>query len=318
MEYRYLGRSGLKVSTLTMGTMTFGGGGNFAKVGSSDLAEARSLVDQCLDAGVNLLDTANAYSTGVSEEMIGEILGGKRKNGLLISSKVRFRMGAGPNDEGLSRYHILREVEASLRRLRTDWIDLYQLHFPDPSTPIEETLTALDALVTQGKVRYVGCSNFTGWMVADADWIARTKGVERFVSVQNEWSLLSRDVEREVTGACERFGASVLPYFPLASGLLTGKVKRGETPPENSRLSSAYFATSMTEANFDRLERLEQWAAAHDRTLTEVALSWLASQPVVGSVIAGATSPEQVRANAASTKTDLTAAEITEIGELMA
>jgi aryl-alcohol dehydrogenase-like predicted oxidoreductase len=255
------------------------------------------------------------YGGGKSEEFMGQALKGKRDQ-VIIATK--FGGPTKPHDSTGSRQHIMRSVETSLRALETDYIDLYQLHYPDPQTPIEETLSALDALVQQGKVRYIGCSNFTGWMIADAEWTAKTRGFERFVSVQNEWSLLSRSLELEVRDACVHFGASILPFFPLASGFLTGKVKRGESAPENSRLANAYFAASMTDANFDRVEKLEAWAAEHGRSMTEVALSWLASQPVVGSVIAGATSAEQVAANAAATKTDLTAAEVAEIGAFMA
>ena len=211
---------------------------------------------------------------------------------MLLATK--FGLGSGPDDLGGSRRHIMRSVETSLRELGTDWIDLFQLHFPDAVTPIEETLDALSDLVHQGKVRYLGCSNFTGWMIADAHWTSETRRLESFVSAQNEWSLLNRKVEHEVVPACERFGFGVIPYFPLASGLLTGKVRRGEKPPEGSRLEADHFAHVLHDDNFDKLDRLEQWGKEHDRTLTEVALSWLASQPAVSSVIAGATSPEQV------------------------
>jgi aryl-alcohol dehydrogenase-like predicted oxidoreductase len=311
MEHRSLGNSGLRVSVAGLGCNNFGM--------RLDYERTVAVLDAAIDLGITFFDTARSYGGGKSEEFMGEALKGRR-DGLLIATKFGSRSGdmAGPDEATGSRRNIIRSVETSLRALQTDYIDLYQLHFPDPTTPVEETLVALDALVTQGKVRYIGCSNFTGWMVADAHWIAKSRGIERFVSVQNEWNLLSRGVEADVKGACEHVGASILPYFPLASGLLTGKVKRGETPAENTRLSSAYFASTMTEANFDRLERLEQWAQDHDRTLTEVALSWLASQPVVGSVIAGATSPEQVRANVAATRTDLSAEDVAAIGELMA
>jgi aryl-alcohol dehydrogenase-like predicted oxidoreductase len=231
---------------------------------------------------------------------------------------TKFGLGRGPDDLGGSRRHIVGSVETSLRELGTDCIDLLQLHFPDVVTPIEETLDALTDLVHAGKVRYLGCSNFTGWMIADADWTARTRNLERFVSAQNEWSLLKRDVETEVVGACDRFGLGVIPYFPLASGLLTGKVRRGESPPKGSRLEADHFAHVLHDENFDRLERLEKWATEHDRTLTEVALSWLASHDVVSSVIAGATSPEQVTTNAAATRTDLKPDEIAEVAALVA
>lgn len=306
MEYRSLGASGLRVSVAGLGCNNFG-----MRV---DYDRTVEVLDAAIDAGINFFDTARMYGGGASEEFMGRALESKRDQ-VIIATK--FGGPTKPDDATGSRRHLMASVETSLRALRTDYIDLYQLHYPDPATPIEETLSALDDLVHQGKVRYIGCSNFTGWMVADAQWVATTRGFERFMSVQNEWSLLTRTVEAEVVGACERFGASILPYFPLASGLLTGKVKRGEQAPENSRLANAYFASVMTDANFDRVERLEAWAAEHGRSMTGVALSWLASQPVVGSVIAGATSPDQVRANAELTTTDLTAEEVAEIGRLM-
>jgi aryl-alcohol dehydrogenase-like predicted oxidoreductase len=307
MEHRSLGNSGLRVSVAGLGCNNFG-----MRI---DYERTVEVLNAAIEAGVNFLDTARMYGGGKSEEFMGEALKGKRDQ-VIIATK--FGGPTKPNDATGSRQHMMRSVELSLRALQTDYIDLYQLHYPDPTTPIDETLSAMDTLVQQGKVRYIGCSNFTGWMVADASWVAKTRGFERFITVQNEWSLLSRGVEGEVKQACEKFNASVLPYFPLASGALTGKVKRGEQAPENSRLANAYFASSLTDANFDRIEKLETWATEHGRSMTEVALSWLASQPVVGSVIAGATSAEQVRANAEATKTDLTADEITELGTLMA
>ncbi len=306
MEYRSLGNSGLRVSVAGLGCNNFG-----MRI---DYDRTVEVLDAAIDAGVTFFDTARMYGGGKSEEFMGEALKAKRDQ-VIIATKF-----GGPtkvDDATGSRRHMMRAIELSLRALQTDYIDLYQLHFPDPTTPIEETLSAMDTAVQQGKVRYIGCSNFTGYMVADAHWIAKTRGFEHFITVQNEWSLLTRTVENEVKAACEQFGASILPYFPLASGFLTGKVKRGEQAPADSRLANAYFASSMTDANFDRAEKLGAWAEAHGRSMTEVALSWLASQPVVGSVIAGATSPEQVATNAAATKTDLTAAEVTEIGTLM-
>ena len=306
MEHRTLGRSGLKVSVGGLGCNNFG-----MRI---DQERATEVVDAAIEAGITFFDTARIYGGGKSEGMLGVALG-KRRGDVIVATK--FGLGRGPDDLGGSRRHIVGSVETSLRELDTDWIDLLQLHFPDTITPIEETLDALTDLVHEGKVRYLGCSNFTGWMVAVADWTARTRHLERFVSAQNEWSLLKRDVETEVVGAAARFGLGVIPYFPLASGLLTGKVRRGEPPPEGSRLNADHFAHVLHDDNFDRLERLEKWAIEHDRTLTEVALSWLASHDVVSSVIAGATSAEQVTANAAATKTDLTAEEVAEIAALV-
>lgn len=307
MEYRSLGNSGLRVSVAGLGCNNFG-----MRI---DYDKTVEVLNAAIDAGVNFFDTARMYGGGKSEEFMGEALKGKRDQVILAT---KFGGPTKPNDATGSRQHMMRSVELSLRALQTDYIDLYQLHYPDPATPIDETLAAMDALVQQGKVRYIGCSNFTGWMIADAHWVAKTRGFERFVTVQNEWSLLSRGVEGEVKQACEKFSCSVLPYFPLASGALTGKVKRGEQAPEGSRLANAYFASSLTDANFDRIEKMGAWAAERGRSMTEAALSWLASQPVVGSVIAGATSAEQVIANAAATKTDLTADEVAELGALMA
>ncbi len=274
---------------------------------------SRAVIHAALDAGITLFDTARSYGGGRSEEFLGRALAG-RFDEVVIATKFGSR--GGPADAGGSRRHIIGSVETSLRTLGTDHVDLLQLHYPDPTTPIAETLGALTDLVRAGKVRYVGCSNFAGWQLADAAWIASSRGLEPFVSVQNEWSLLQRDIEREVIGACEHFGCGVLPYFPLASGVLTGKVRKGERPPEGSRLTMSYFQASLTDANLDRVVRLASWGAERDRSVTEVALSWLASQPVVGSVIAGATSPEQVRTNAALTKTDLTPDELVELAGL--
>jgi aryl-alcohol dehydrogenase-like predicted oxidoreductase len=305
MEFRRLGNSGLSVSVAGLGCNNFG-----MRI---DEDASREVLFAALDTGINFFDTARSYGGGKSEEFMGRILKPRRDEVVLAT---KFGSAQSPEPGG-SRRHILRSIETSLSALGTDYIDLFQLHFPDAGTPIDETLSTLDALVQQGKVRYIGCSNFTGWMVADATWTARTRGLEPFVSVQNEWNLLNRGLESEVKGAAEKFGVGILPYFPLASGLLTGKVRRGEAPPGDSRLANAWFGSVLTDANFTKIEALEGWAKEHDRSLAEVALSWLASQPVVASVIAGATSAEQVTANAAATKTDLTPAEIAEIGDLV-
>ena len=225
MEYRTLGRSGLKVSTLTLGTMTFGGSGPFAAVGNSDLAEASRIIDTCIDAGINLIDTANVYSNGLSEEIIGEALGGKRKNDVLIASKARMRIGKGPNDEGLSRHHLIRECEKSLKRLRTDVIDIYFLHEWDGTTPLEETMAALDTLVAQGKIRYVGCSNYSGWQVMKALGISDSQHQPRFVTQQIHYTLEAREAEYELLPISVDQGLGVLVWSPLAGGLLSGKYR---------------------------------------------------------------------------------------------
>jgi aryl-alcohol dehydrogenase-like predicted oxidoreductase len=308
MEYRYLGRSGLKVSTLTMGTMTFGGGGNFAKVGSSDLAEARSLVDQCLDAGVNLLDTANAYSTGVSEEMIGEILGGKRKDGVLISSKVRFRMGAGPNDEGLSRYHIVREVEASLRRLKTEVIDILYLHAWDGRTPLEETLGALDTLIEAGKIRYAGVSNYSAWHLMQALALAGANGLPRVVTQQIHYSLEAREAEYELAPIAVAEGVGILVWSPLAGGLLSGKYG-----PDKASARQLAGWTEPPIRDVDRLWRivgvLQEIAAARGVSAAQVALAWLIGRPGVVSLVIGGRNAEQFRDSLAAADLALDTAE---------
>lgn len=307
MEYRNLGTTGLRVSVAGLGCNNFG-----MRI---DQDATNAVVDAALDAGITFFDTARIYGGGKSEEQLGKALGARRDQ-VVIATK--FGMERNDPENGGSRRYLMKVVEASLRALGTDWIDLYQLHQPDPTTPLDETLDALDTLIDQGKVRYVGCSNFAGWQIADADWIAKTRGFRPFATVQNEWSLVSRGIESEVVPAAQRFGLSILPYFPLASGLLTGKVRRGQEPPADSRLANAWFASVLSDENLDRVERLVQWGEARGRSITEVALSYLASQPVVGSVIAGATKPEQVRANAEATRTDLTAEELAELRELVA
>jgi aryl-alcohol dehydrogenase-like predicted oxidoreductase len=293
MEFRHVGRSGLVVSAVGLGTNNLGM--------RLDEEQSREVVHAALDAGVTLFDTADSY--GASEQRLGALLQGVRDDVVIATkfgSDVRRRgldNGEDWDSRGARRY-VKRAVEASLRRLRTEWIDLYQLHFPDPRTPIEETLSALDDLVHEGKVRYVGCSNFTGWQVAHAEWTARTRGFEHFVCAQNEYSLLDRSVERDVVPALEEYGMGLLPYFPLASGLLTGKYRRGQEPPAGSRLAGRPEALS--DAAFDVVEALEKYADQREISLLAVAVRGLAAQPTVCSVIAGATSREQVEANVAA------------------
>jgi aryl-alcohol dehydrogenase-like predicted oxidoreductase len=289
---RRLGRSGLAVSRVGIGCNNFGM--------RLDLDGSRPVIEAALDAGITLFDTADSY--GSSEEILGEVLEGRRDDVILATkfgSDVRGRYGADFDARGSRRY-VRRAVEHSLRRLRTDYIDLYQLHKPDRLTPIEETLAALTELVQEGKVRYVGCSNFSGFQVAHAEWSARTLGYEHFISVQNEYSLLDRSMEADVIPACEEYGIGVLPYFPLASGVLTGKYKRGADVPKDSRLSVWGMTGSLTSERFDVVEALQTYAAERSITLTDVAIGALAAQPMVSSVIAGATSPEQVKANVAA------------------
>ena len=294
MRYRPLGQSGLLVSVVGLGCNNFGS--------RLDVAGTRAVVDAALEAGITLLDTADSYGgAGRSEEILGEVLHGRR-NQVVLATKFGHRnadMGYGPAAGAKGgRGYITRAVEHSLRRLRTDYIDLYQLHTPDPATPIEETLDALGGLVAQGKVRYLGHSNFSGWQLAEAAGVARAHGTTGFVSAQNHWSLLERAAEEEVVPACEHFQLGVLPYFPLANGLLTGKVRRGRGPAEGTRLHGR--DDYVTEGKLDKVEGLAQWAEQHGRSLLEVAVGTLAALPGCTSVIAGATSPEQVRANAAA------------------
>lgn len=295
MDFRRLGSSGLVVSVVGLGTNNLG-----MKL---DLEQSREVVTAALDAGVTLFDTSDSY--GQSEERLGELLAGRRDDVILATkfgSDVRNRGLNNGEDWGArgSRRYIRRAVEASLRRLRTDWIDLYQLHRPDPATPIEETLSALDDLVREGKVRYLGSSNFTGWQVADAEWTSRTRGHERFISAQNEYSWLERDIEHDLVPALEQYGVGLLPFFPLASGLLTGKYRRGQAAPAGSRIQTWGRESVLTDETFDVIEGLEAFAASRSITLLDVAIGGLAAQPAVASVIAGATSAAQVAANVAA------------------
>jgi aryl-alcohol dehydrogenase-like predicted oxidoreductase len=313
MDHRRLGDSGLKVSEIGLGCDNFGL--------RMDQAAVTAVVEAALEAGINFFDTADTYGRMKSETMLGEALG-VRRHQVVLATKFGNPTGEGPDQRGGSRRYVIQAVEASLRRLGTDYIDLYQLHWPDPTTPVEETLRALDDLVTSGKVRYIGNSNFSGWQIADSDWIARGEHFNRFVSAQNHYSLLERSAASEVVPACERFGLGLLPYFPLASGMLTGKYRRGETAAQETRLGawagSPHADQVLTEANFDRVERLSAYAEARGHTLLELAFAWLLGHPVVPSVIAGATRPEQVKANAAAASWRLTPEDVAEVAALAA
>ncbi|MFQ5381463.1 MAG: aldo/keto reductase, partial [Dehalococcoidia bacterium] len=252
--------------------------------------------------GVNLFDTADVYGgAGTSEVFLGKALGARRQD-VVVATKFGMEMAPGPYTSRGSRRYIVQACEDSLRRLGTDYIDLYQIHRPDPTTPIDETLQALDDLVRAGKVRYIGHSNFAGWQAAEAEFTARALGTSRFISAQNDYSLLNRAVERELVPACRAYDIGVLPYFPLASGLLTGKYTRGEAPPEGTRLAAWGPAANrfMSDRNWDKVEALQAFATERGHTLLELAFAWLLAEPSVGSVIAGATSPEQVEANVAA------------------
>lgn len=310
MEHRHLGRSGLRVSVVGLGCNNFA-----ARI---DLEATRRVIHKALDLGITLFDTADAYGNrGGSEDLMGQVLGERRKD-IVLATKFALPMDDAGTLKGGSRRYIMTAVEASLRRLRTDWIDLYQLHRPDPLTPIEETLRALEDLIRQGKVRYVGCSNLVAWQVVEAQWTAKDRSLNGFVSCQDEYSLLVRDAERELIPAMSAYGLGLLPYFPLAGGFLTGKYKRNATVPDGTRFATTqrYQDQYWSEKNWTIVEGLQAFAAARGRTMLELAFSWLASQPVVRSVIAGATKPEQVEANAKAVAWTLSADELAEIDRI--
>jgi aryl-alcohol dehydrogenase-like predicted oxidoreductase len=294
MTFRQLGRSGLRVSTVGLG------GNNFRTRLDDDAS--RAVVDAAIGAGITLFDTADFYGAGGSEELLGDVLGARREH-VVLATKFGLPMpGAAPDEARGSRRYVNEAVRASLRRLRTDWIDLYQLHVPDPLTPIEETLGALDDLVHQGIVWYVGSSQFAAWQVTDADWTARTRRVNRFISTQCEYSLLHRAPEAELVPACEAHGVGTLPFFPLANGLLTGKFHRGRPLPTGTRLGdeSQRAARVATDDALGRVEALRAIADGAGLSMVELAIGWLTGRPTVGSVTAGASTPEQVHANAAA------------------
>ncbi|HMO53583.1 MAG TPA: aldo/keto reductase [Tepidiformaceae bacterium] len=307
MEYRHLGRSGLQVSVVGLGCNNFGM--------RCDFDQSEKVVNHALDAGITLFDTADVYGgQGKSEEFLGKILKGKRDQ-VIIATKFGMKMGEGPHKMGGSRKYIMSAVEDSLRRLQTDYIDLYQMHRPDAETPIEETLRALDGLVTSGKVRYIGSSNFNGWQTAEAHYIAQQRGYTPFISAQNEYNLLDRRIEAELVPACNKYGLQILPFFPLASGFLTGKYRQGQDLPAGTRLANAgpMAARVLTDKNYEMLNKLEEFAEARGKTMVDLAIGWLASLSHVGSVIAGATRPEQIDQNVAAGGWRLTAEELAEV-----
>ena len=311
MEYRRLGNSGLQVSVVGLGTNNFGGRMNYE--------QTERVLKQALEENINLIDTANTYGGRLSEEYIGKALKGVRSR-VLLATKMGMSIGEGPNQRGASRQHIMEQVEISLKKLQTDYIDLYQIHAPDPETPIEETLRTLDNLVRQGKVRYIGCSNFAAWHVTEAMGVARALNLEPFISVQPEYNMMKRDdVERELVPCCQRFKLGILPYYPLASGFLTGKYRRGQGTPQGTRLAGnpQRAQRTLTDANFDVLEQLEAFAAKRGRPLVELAIAWLLANPLVGSVIAGATKPEQLTANAKAADWHLAPDEMEELDNIL-
>jgi len=310
MKFRSVGKSGLQVSVVGLGCNQFGWG--------LDLEGSRAVIHAALDAGITLFDTADIYGgAGASEAIMGQIFGERRKD-IVLATKFGMQMDKEGVLKGGSRRYIMAAVEASLKRLQTDWIDLYQLHTPDPLTPMDETLRALDDLVTQGKVRYVGCSNVPAWQVADAAWIAKTRGFSGFISCQDEYSIVVRKLEAELKPAAEHYGLGILPYFPLAAGLLTGKYKKGAPLPEGSRLTvsksyGGYFDHYLTDAMLETAGKLEDFAQARGHSLLDLAFSWLLAQKVIPSVIAGATKAAQVEANVKAAGWELTAEDLAEI-----
>jgi aryl-alcohol dehydrogenase-like predicted oxidoreductase len=310
VNHRTLGKSGLEVSTVGLGCNNFG-----MRI---DLEATRKVVARALDLGITLFDTADIYGNkGGSETMLGQVLGERRKD-IVLATKFAGPMVEGKTRRDASRRYIMTAVEASLARLKTDWIDLYQLHFADPLTPMEETLGALDDLIRQGKVRYIGCSNLPAWQMVEAEWIARERGLNRFISTQDEYSLLVRDVEAEKIRAAQAYGIGLLPYFPLASGMLTGKYKRGADAPADTRFASIPSLASRyaTDANWALVEKLEAFCAHRGHTLLELAFSWLLARAPVASVIAGATKPKQLEANVKAAEWTLTPEDLAEIDRL--
>ncbi|MEA2312306.1 MAG: hypothetical protein QOE28_2274 [Solirubrobacteraceae bacterium] len=321
MDYRQLGRSGLRVSALTLGTMTFGGRDNFANVGSTDAATAARQIDMCLDAGVNLIDTADVYSDGLSEEILGQVLSDRgRRERALVATKARMPMGDRPNDAGLSRHHLVEACDASLKRLGLDHIDLYQVHEWDGQTPVEETLGALDDLVRAGKIRYAGCSNFCGWQLAKSLGVSDRLNLTRYASQQIYYSLQSRDAEYELVPAGLDQGVGILVWSPLAGGLLSGKYRRGQQGPEGSRHLTDWNEPPVRdpEQTYDVIEALVEIAQAHDVSAAQIALAWLLGRPGVTSIVVGARTEEQLADNLGAIDVVLSDEERARLDELSA
>ena len=318
IETRFLGACGLQVPVLTLGTMGFGGVGRQAAVGSVQLAEATIMVDLCLERGLNFFDTADGYSSGLSEEILGKALGARRGEAL-VATKVSAPMGQGPNDRGLSRHHIVRACEASLRRLGTEYIDLYQAHNVDEWTPAEETLRAFDDLVTSGKVRYIGCSNYSAWHLMSALSVSERQGFERYVSLQAHYSLSARELEHELLPACAHQGVGVLVWSPLAGGFFAGRQRRGDSPPVGSRRESqGNVGTMDLDQGFDILDELELIANDREVSIAQVALNWVLHRPGVTSVLIGARSQAQLKENLDAATWALTGDEVDRLDRVSA
>jgi len=310
MEYRNLGSSGLRVSLVGLGCNNFGM--------RLDLEETRAVVDRAFDRGITLFDTADMYGgRGGSETQLGKILGHRRKE-IVLASKFGMAMSDDGTKIGASRRYIMSAVEDSLKRLKTDWIDLYQLHQPDPLTPLDETMRALDDLVTQGKVRYIGCSNLPSWQVVESQWLSKSMGLSKFVSCQDEYNILNRNIEEELIPAMQKYGCGLLPYFPLASGLLTGKYKQTAMPAGARLTDMPTFANRiyLTEENFEIVDKLDAFAKKAGHSILELAFGWMASRPTTASIIAGATRPEQIDANVEAIGWVMSHSEIDEVDKI--
>jgi aryl-alcohol dehydrogenase-like predicted oxidoreductase len=317
MKTRFLGNTGVRISELCFGAMTFGGKGFWKNVGQVEQKGANELVKTAIDGGINFFDTADVYSEGWSEKILGKALGNKRKD-IVLATKVRGRTGAGPNDIGLSRKHIIDSCNASLKRLNTDYIDLYQVHSFDPKTPIEETLRALDDLVREGKVRYIGASNFTGWQLMKALAVSEKQNLERFVTLQALYSLIARDLENELVPLSLDQKLGILPWSPLGGGFLTGKYRRGKPRPEGARRTDPtnQFLQYDEEKGFDIVDELEKTAHNHGATITQTALNYLLRKPGIASVIIGAKNQEQLTDNLKTVDWEMSAEEVARLDEL--
>ena len=311
MRMRYLGKSGIKVSELCLGTMTFG---TNTRIGALDQKASDVIVGTALDGGINFFDTADIYSIGQSEEILGKALGKRRKDNI-VASKVRFRLSQKPNDVGLSRHHIIEGCDNSLKRLGTDYIDLYQAHTFDIHTPLEETLRALDDLVRQGKVRYIGCSNFAGWQLMKALDISNYHNLERFITFQGQYSLLWRDMEYELAPLCLDQGLGIMCFQPLAGGFLTGKYRRGKPRPQDARLSKTNLEFNEQKA-YDIIDELDKVATAHNATISQSALNYLLCKPAVSSVIVGIRTQEQLADNLKTTDWQMLPEEVVQLDKI--
>ncbi len=309
MEYRRLGNSGLKVSEIGLGGNNFGN--------RADEQTSINIINHALELGINFIDTAELYTQGRSEEIVGKAVKGKRLQ-VVIATKFGHPRGVGPNEQGGSRNYIMKAVDSSLRRLNTDYIDLYYIHFADTETPIKETLRALDDLVRTGKVRYIACSNFSAWQLCEAMWTSKLHNLESFVAVQQRYNLLDRSIEQEMVPCCQSYGVGVIPWGPLASGFLTGKYRRGQGIPAGTRLAnpSASYADALTDANFDKLAKLEAFAKERGHSVGELAIAWLLSHPWLGSVIAGAMNIEQLSANVTAGRWKLVAEDTVQLDKM--